>query len=233
MLIRVGNARTGKIDLALAGIMSFVAGAINAVGFLIAGAFSANMTGNVSALADELAAGNLVMALSFLGLFVAFVAGAAFAAFGIQAGERYGIRSVYSLAILFEAALLFALGMSDLFDSRITGHEMLIITLCFVMGLQNAVTTMISQARVRTTHVSGMATDLGIGLATLLGDKAAKSEAVPKLKLHALTLTCFAAGGVLGALVYSIAGHWVFIVGAAVLLMVAGPEAWLARRKGQ
>lgn len=57
MLIRVGSERSETIDLFLAAVLSTVAGALNAVGFLIAGSFTANMTGNVSAFADELAGG--------------------------------------------------------------------------------------------------------------------------------------------------------------------------------
>ena len=55
MLVKVGDDRTSNIDLVLAGLLSSIAGALNAVGFLIAGTFTANMTGNISAFADNLA----------------------------------------------------------------------------------------------------------------------------------------------------------------------------------
>ena len=73
MLIRVGNERTKSIDLALAGLLSSVAGALNAVGFLVAGSFTANMTGNLSMFADHLANDGLLLALSFAGLVLAFI----------------------------------------------------------------------------------------------------------------------------------------------------------------
>lgn len=223
MLIRVGSARTETIDLVLAGVLSSVAGALNAVGFLVAGSFTANMTGNISAMADQAAVGAFGVALSFGGLVVAFVLGAVCAAVAVMAGERRGLRTVYAWVVMAEAVVLIGLGGAMVAD--LPEQTTLVVVLSFVMGLQNAVTTMISKARVRTTHVSGMATDLGIELAAVLGKGAARQEAVPKLKLHALTLLSFAVGGVAGALLYGLVGAWLFIGAAGVLLALAIPEA--------
>ena len=230
MLIKVGDARTANIDLVLAGLLSFVAGALNAVGFLIAGSFTANMTGNISAFADNIANGAPLVALSFLGLVVAFVCGAGMAALAVQAGEHRRLRSVYALAIAAEALILLLVGTAFVLSSATDHETFLVIVLSFVMGLQNAVTTMISWARVRTTHVSGMATDIGIELAALVGGDAARREAAPKLTLHSLTLACFAVGGFCGALAFMTVGSWLFIIAAAVLLLIAVPEALRAHR---
>ncbi|WP_339761275.1 YoaK family protein [uncultured Sulfitobacter sp.] len=230
MLIRVGDERTANIDLALAGLLSSVAGALNAVGFLIAGSFTANMTGNISAFADTLANGAVFVALSFAGLVVAFICGAGVAALAIQTGERRKIRSIYALAIAAEAVILMLLS-AMLVLAPLGMHEtFLVVVLSFVMGLQNAVTTMISRARVRTTHVSGMATDIGIELAALVGDDASRQDARPKLSLHSLTLACFAMGGVCGAVLFGFVGYWMFAIAAAILLLIAAPEALRAHR---
>lgn len=227
MLIRVGPERTSSIDLALAGLLSTVAGALNAVGFLVAGSFTANMTGNLSMFADLLA-NDVLLALSFAGLVVAFICGAGGAALFIQLGEARGLRSVYALAIVAEALLLLGLGAWFLLSPG-TGEAAVVIVLSFVMGLQNAVTTMISRARVRTTHVSGMATDIGIELAQSLGGGPAAADARPKLKLHGLTLACFAIGGVAGTLLYGIAGYWLFPLAAVILMLVSVPEVLRAQ----
>lgn len=230
MLIKVGDARTSNIDLVLAGLLSSVAGALNAVGFLIAGSFTANMTGNISAFADNIANGASLFAFSFLGLVVAFICGASMAAFAIQAGERRQLRSVYALAIAAEAIILLLVGTALALSSITETETFLVIVLSFVMGLQNAVTTMISRARVRTTHVSGMATDIGIELAALVGDEKSREEAAPKLRLHSLTLACFAFGGFCGALLLQIVGIWIFMITAILLLFIAVPEALRAHR---
>ncbi|WP_245749734.1 DUF1275 family protein [Palleronia marisminoris] len=51
-----------------------------------------------------------------------------------------------------------------------TGEALTVMAISYVIGLQNAVTTMVPGAQVRTTHVSGMATDVGIELAALAGE---------------------------------------------------------------
>jgi uncharacterized membrane protein YoaK (UPF0700 family) len=230
MLIRVGDERTANIDLALAGLLSSVAGALNAVGFLIAGSFTANMTGNISAFADTLADGAVLVSLSFAGLVVAFIFGAGMAALVIQAGERKKIRSIYALAIAAEAVVLLLLSAALVLAPLGMHETFLVVILSFVMGLQNAVTTMISRARVRTTHVSGMATDIGIELAALVGGDASRQDALPKLSLHSLTLACFAVGGVCGAVLFGFVGYWLFVIAAAILLLIAAPEALRAHR---
>ncbi|MBR9762915.1 MAG: DUF1275 domain-containing protein [Rhodobacteraceae bacterium] len=232
MLIRVGEERTGAIDYSLAAILSSIAGALNAVGFLVAGSFTANMTGNISAFADELAQGGTGAALAFLGLVLAFICGAAGAALMIHAGERRGLRSVYALAIVAEALLVLALGLVLGARPDAAQQALLVGGLSFVMGLQNAVTSMISRSRVRTTHVSGMATDIGIEIATLLAAPEARQRALPQLRLHGLTLVAFAGGGVLGALLFGWIGHGVFLLAAGCLLAVALPEALRAHRPG-
>lgn len=230
MLIKVGDDRTSNIDLVLAGLLSSIAGALNAVGFLIAGSFTANMTGNISAFADNLANGAIAMSLSFMGLVAAFVCGASIAALVIQAGEKRKLRSIYALAITAEAVILLLLGVV-LIQAFAHPHEtILVIILSLVMGLQNAVTTMISQARVRTTHVSGMATDIGIELAAIVGNAQSRQDAMPKLKLHSFTLASFAIGGVCGALLFQLVGSWLFVIAASVLFLIAVPEALRAHR---
>jgi len=230
MLIKVGEDRTSNIDLVLAGLLSSIAGALNAVGFLIAGTFTANMTGNISAFADNFANGAVVLSMSFLGLVTAFICGASIAALIIQTGEKRNLRSIYALAITAEAVILLLIGAA-LIVSFAHPHEAFPVSvLSFVMGLQNAVTTMISRARVRTTHVSGMATDIGIELAALVSDANSRKDASPKLKLHGLTLASFTIGGVCGALLFQLVGSWLFVIAASVLFFIAVPEALRAHR---
>ncbi|WP_084114482.1 YoaK family protein [Loktanella atrilutea] len=138
MLIKIGDARTLNIDLMLAGLLSSIAGALNAVGFILAGTFTANMTGNISAFADHLATGAMTMAFSFLGLVAAFISGAGMAALAIQAGERRQIRSIYALAIAAEAVILLLTGAALAMVPGTKHETFLVITLSFVMGLQNA-----------------------------------------------------------------------------------------------
>ena len=90
------------------------------------------------------------------------------------------------------------------------------------MGLQNAVITKISRAEIRTTHVTGLVTDIGIELGKLLyvnrtGPLAPVRANRERLRIHLLLVGSFLAGGVAGALGFKAAG---FVT--AVPLALAG-----------
>lgn len=224
MLIRAGAERTWNINLALAGLLSVIAGGLNAVGFLVAGSFTANMTGNMSLFAEHMAKLELLLALSFMGLAVAFIGGACAAAFAIRLGERRRGIPIYALVIVAEAIILLILALVMLAGNSDAGEVFLVTVLSFVMGLQNAVTTMISGAQVRTTHVSGMATDIGIELADMVVRHPNSDQAFRKLKLHSLTLSGFLLGGILGAVLYGAIGNWFFVLAGVALLVVSTSE---------
>ncbi|KGM48241.1 YoaK family protein [Pseudooceanicola atlanticus] len=230
MLIRVGQERTEKINLALAGMLATIAGALNAAGFLAAGVFTANMTGNVSAFADTLVTGDIAVALWLLPLVFTFILGAYCAAILVLRGLAKKVRGAFAWAIVLEALLLAALSIGMTLTDGTVSEVLMTVSLSFVLGFQNSVTTLISEARVRTTHVSGMATDIGVGLASLSGDRDRKRDAIAKLKLHAITLSSFAIGGIAGAIAFNWAGAWFFAMAAAALLLIGLPELLRARR---
>lgn len=232
MLIHTGDERTETIDLWLAAAMSSLAGALNAAGFQAAGLFSANMTGNVSAMADSLALGAFGRALLFGLLVLAFVAGAMLAATLIGRGRRRGDRAVFARVTMLEAGFLMLLALADLVWPELRGTAPFLAGLSLVMGQQNAATTLISDARVRTTHVSGMATDIGIECAQMFGSAQERKIAAPKLRLHVATICAFLLGGIAGAMLYLTVQGWLFVLAAAVLGLIAITELRRAARLG-
>lgn len=231
MLIHEGTDRTVAIDLKLAASLAGIAGALNAAGFQAAGFFSANMTGNVSSLSDYLGLANFSLAGIFAALVLAFIAGAFCSGLLIEAGRSRQIRGIYAYSILLEAALLVALAVADIALPAVQSGPPLVLGLSFIMGLQNAATTRISNARVRTTHVSGMATDIGLNLAALWSSRSDSPEARARLTLHVSTLTAFLLGGVIGAVGYILIGGLVLALCAVILLAIAVPELRRARRQ--
>ncbi|GHA10886.1 DUF1275 family protein [Devosia pacifica] len=226
MLVHAGESRTVSIDLRLAAMLAAVAGAVNGAGFYAVGYFSANMTGNVSSLSDALALGSMSVAGVMLALLAAYIGGSFMSALLIEAGRRRHIRGIYAFSIVLEGILLGSLGLADLLLPEIHSGPILVLGLAFLMGLQNATTTRISNARVRTTHVSGIATDLGIELAILFGGATSRDEKQivrSRFLLHATTLLCFLAGGVVGVLGYAAAGGILMLAVALLLLLVAVP----------
>jgi uncharacterized membrane protein YoaK (UPF0700 family) len=106
-------------------------------------------------------------------------------------------------------------------------NPLVVLGLAYLMGLQNAVVTRISEARVRTTHVSGMATDIGIEIGLLIDSVfrrvlAPETAAVrARLRLHMETILAFLAGGVLGVVLYQRIGGAMFWIAATVLGAIA------------
>lgn len=219
MLIHEGDTRTPAVDLLLATILAFVAGGINSVGFLAYGYFSANMTGNVSLVSELLSDWKLRAAAAFFTIVLMFITGAFLASLFIQMGKRHRLKTVYALTLGFEGAILMLVGIyvSALPDT-VNGFT-IVSLLALSMGIQNAASTRISGARVRTTHVSGLATDIGVGLALLWGAKGdvQREEIATRLRLHAATILAFAVGGVVGALMYTSFQGLAFCLLAALL----------------
>ncbi|KKB75896.1 hypothetical protein VW35_19270 [Devosia soli] len=230
MLIREGEERTFDTDIRLAALLSGVAGAINAATFQATGLFSANMTGNVSALSDSISLGQVSRTALMVSLVLVFIVGAFSSGLLIEAGRQRGVRAIYAYSISFEAVMLIALGAADLTWHSVLSGGGLILGMSFVMGLQNAATTRISNARVRTTHVSGMATDIGLGLAAMVTAAHDRKSAVARLRLYLFTIIAFLAGGVAGVALYLLSGGYVFVVAGWVLLAIAVPEVRRARR---
>jgi uncharacterized membrane protein YoaK (UPF0700 family) len=212
-----------KVGAVLAG----VAGALNAAAFYALGFFAANMTGNASALADRLATGEVRMAGYLLMLVLVFVFGAMMSALLINSGQRTQVNGVYAWIVMIEAVLMIGLGCADIWLSHALRLAMVLPALSFLMGMQNSVVTRISGARVRTTHISGMVTDIGIELAGLIEQWRGKTDAASaadnrtRLGLHATIVASFLAGGVLGVLIYRSVGGWLIVLLGIILAGVS------------
>lgn len=238
MLIREGEQRSVRVDAGLAAILAAVAGAINTAGFVAAGYYSANMTGNVSFLSEYLVVGDWTLAGMFALIVLAFIAGAFVSGMMINAGRRRKIRAIYALSVTVEGVLLLVLGLGGVVFPAFGQSAALIVGMSFAMGLQNAAATRISNARVRTTHVSGMATDIGLELSSILDALRGRLSRedlganAARLALHALTVTAFLLGGVLGVIFYSLWGGAMLIGAGCILLAICVPELRRARLPG-
>src|SRR3954470_19965197 len=198
--------RNAQRDRALGATLAFVAGATNAGGFLAVAQYTSHMTGIASTMAGDLASGKFTLALSAFAGLAAFVFGVMTTAITVNLARRHELRALFALPLLLEAALLLCFG---LLGGALSGLTIFapatVLLLCYLMGVQNAVITKISRAEIRTTHVTGLVTDIGIELGKLLYVNR-PGEADPvlvnrrRLRLHGLLVGCFFAGGVAGAL---------------------------------
>jgi uncharacterized membrane protein YoaK (UPF0700 family) len=236
MLIRTGANRPDVADRRLAWLLAATAGALNTAGFYTFGLYSSNMTGNVSTLAEHLGLAELSKVPVYLLLILTFVAGSIISTLLINAGHHRRYAGIYAFNILGEAALLLALAGVDFAAAGEPREQILAYGLSFAMGLQNAIVTRLSDARVRTTHVTGMLTDIGIELGNIVsaGMRGQQSPEVRRnrtnLRLHSLTVIAFLAGGVVGVVGYRRLGPWLLIIIAAILLVISVKAIHAAQR---
>lgn len=232
--------RTRRSNLQFGGILAFVAGAINAGGFLAVQRYTSHMTGIVSSVADDLVVGSIALALAGVVSLAAFIGGAITTTLIISWARRHALRSKYALALLLEAALLLVFGLvgANLKSLASLLVPTAVLLLCFIMGLQNAIVTKISQAEIRTTHMTGVITDLGIELGRLIywnySKKANHIQFVKadtdKLFIYATLLGLFFAGGIAGALAFKAMGFSATLPITLLLVAMALPAIALDLR---
>ena len=230
-----GQHRTDSTNRLLGALLAFNAGAINAGGFLVVGMYTSHMTGFASMISDMLVLGSFTVAIGATGALLAFVAGAACTAVLVNWARQNHLRSEYALPLLLEAGLLLVFGLLGATLNRQTPFAvpLTVLVLAFTMGLQNALVSKISASQIRTTHMTGVITDMGIELGKLFyWNQGARPPELQvranriKLRLYAMLLGAFMAGGVVGAAGFKYLGFvWVLPM-AGLLLLMSLPPLW-------
>ncbi|MEJ0100279.1 MAG: YoaK family protein [Pseudomonadota bacterium] len=218
------SERTRTSNWRLGAFLAFVAGAVNAGGFLVVQRYVSHMTGIVSSIGNDWAAGRAHLALVAIMLLLLFLSGAFSTSVLVNWARRRGHRFEYALPLAIEAALL---GLFILMGAHIDRTQEADVTgvaalLCYVMGLQNALVSKFSRAEIRTTHVTGLVTDIGIELGRLVTSRFA-AEGGPtatvnreRLFMHTTIFAMFLLGGILGALAvttWGVAALWPLVAG--------------------
>jgi uncharacterized membrane protein YoaK (UPF0700 family) len=232
--------RTRRANRQLGGLLAFVAGAVNAGGFLAVQRYTSHMTGVISAIADDLVLGQVALALAGASSLLAFLLGAATTAVLVHWARRHDLHSEFALSLMVEALLLLLFGLLganlELFVDVFVPSTVLL--LCFIMGLQNAIITKISKAEIRTTHMTGIVTDLGIELGRLFYWNRTREARLEhfvradrdKLAIHGTILGLFFGGGLVGAAAFKAIGFSSTVPLSALLIAIAAPPLVLDLR---
>ena len=224
--------RAPSTNKALGLLLAFNAGAVNAGGFLVLHMYTSHMTGFASQLADGLVLGNTRLLLNAMGAVLAFLSGAAVCAVLVNWGRQHRMHSVYALPLLLEAALMFPFGLMGavtLTWATPFAVPLTVLLLSFIMGLQNAVASKTSGGSIRTTHMTGNITDLGMEIGKLLywngktGHAAAVHHDPGRMHRAAGLIGMFVLGGVVGALGFKYVGFVCVVPLAALLLALSIP----------
>jgi uncharacterized membrane protein YoaK (UPF0700 family) len=194
-------------------VLAFVAGLINAIGLL---GFKHQSISHLSGTATLLGTGIIdsdILDIYYLFfILVSFMLGAAISGYFLRSGSLKLGRN-YSVLLLLEAAFL-TLAVYFLTSDSLNGHY-LASAAC---GLQNALVTTYSGAVIRTTHVTGIFTDLGIMLGVKLrGGRFDNRKAL----LFFLIIFGFITGGTLGAFVFQALRFDALYIPAAICVLLA------------
>lgn len=236
-----GHHRTVASNRLLGMLLAFNAGAVNAGGFLVAHHYTSHMTGFLSSLADNLVLGQMKLVLGAVGVLWAFMSGAGTTAIMVNWARQHRLRSTFALPLLLEALLMLVfglLGAITLTWPTPFAVPMTVLLLCFIMGLQNATVSKMSASQIRTTHMTGVVTDLGIEIGKMLywNRTGTAAEALvqanrARLRLFAGLMGMFLVGGIVGAAGFKYVGFVSVVPLALVLLALSLPPLWADRAR--
>lgn len=167
------QAHSFRQQARLAVTLSWVAGYTNALTVLECHQVTSHVTGTVSQIGVEVAEGHWPRAAWFTGLVLMFLGGAFASGLLTELGRVRRLASIYVLPMTVEALVLAAFAVvAELQAERpqavVNAELWLTLLPTFAMGVQNATITRISGGVVRTSHVSGVVTDLGLQFARLV-----------------------------------------------------------------
>lgn len=205
MFRHTGKGRTYSHDLKLASILSAVAGLVNITGVLAVNHLTTNVTGHFAFFSEQLFLTNYKMAFIYLLYILFFLLGAFISGLLIEWTAEYKPHRSYIIPLSIEIVLILVVGFSpELFPDYSSAPLVITSILLFAMGLQNALVTRVSHSVVRTTHLTGLFTDLGIELSLLFfrKQKDNRTHVSKSIILKMMIIICFFSGGILGALSY-------------------------------
>lgn len=191
-------------------LLSFLAGSINTGGFLAAQRFVSHVTGFATLFGVHAAEGKWDQALGMVSIPVYFLLGVMTSAYLVDRRVHQGKRPKYALVMtlvclcLLAVALGGSLGFFGEFGSepRLRQSYILLALLCGASGLQNAAVSTASGATVRTTHLTGLTTDLGTGLVRALSNRKVYDFEMKAMRLRLGSILTFALGSAFSAYGY-------------------------------
>lgn len=192
-------------------LLAFSAGSVNAGAFLACRRFVTHVTGTATRVG--LVGPRWPVWYDYAIVLVCFILGAAAAVACIEGRHHRGKTPLYAVPLLVVAALIgFVaisghLGAFSPFGKTVeTGGDFLMLSvLAFAMGLQNAAVTSTTAGAIRTTHMTGPVTDLGVSLAT--SAFAAGEARVRALRMAGLRFGKLASFVLGGAVMFQISGR--------------------------
>ncbi|MEO5775670.1 MAG: YoaK family protein [Flavobacterium sp.] len=218
MFTHQGNKRTANHNLQIASLLSFVAGIVNVAGFLAIQKLTTNVTGHFAFFVDEIFKLNFWQGFIYFLYIFFFFLGSFSSSFLVEYITRRNSNYTYIVPTAIEAFILLVIAVFGQ-QLAVENPNMIAFVLLYAMGLQNSLVTRISNATVRTTHLTGLFTDLGIELSQLFfyREVPARQKLFTSIRLRLTIISFFFAGGIVGGIFYSEMGLRVLLFGVITL----------------
>jgi len=217
MFRHLGQKRSFRHNIRLAILLCLTAGFVNASGFLGFFILTTNITGHAALLAVKLTEGDLRAVRMVTLWLILFLAGAFCSSLYISKAGRDKPHS-YTVPMMLEIIILCGVGyFGHTYDKSVVKTEYFAGSLLFAMGMQNALVSVVSGSVVRTTHLTGMFTDLGIDLAAAFLKRPAALQ--KRIVLRCTIIISFLLGGVIGGFAYVKFRYHSFYIAAIVLII--------------
>ena len=215
-----GKSRTFRHNLQLAALLSLVAGIVNVTGYFAVHTLTTNVTGHFAFFANEVLKKDFTMALVYLVFIFAFFMGAFFSSMIVELIFRRNSRYVYVIPVAIEVAILTIIALLSR-ENIVYNANIISCSLLFAMGLQNSLVTNISNSVVRTTHLTGLFTDLGIELSQIFfyQEPDQQKRLRSSIGLRLTIISCFFGGCIIGGFTYYVYGILSLLLAAGILLV--------------
>jgi uncharacterized membrane protein YoaK (UPF0700 family) len=199
-----GKSRNLKHNLRIAIVLSFIAGIVNITGFLAFQQLTTNVTGHFALFIYDLSKIEFWKGTIYFLYIFSFFIGSFVSSFLIENYRENKKLNVFVLPTLIESLILILIGLLGN-RIQIISPDFMICSLLFAMGIQNSFVTKISNAVVRTTHLTGLFTDLGIDFSQLFfpNSHPQRRKLKANIKLRIYIISFFFAGGLVGGFLYS------------------------------
>lgn len=198
-----GKSRTLKHNLRIATVLSFVAGLVNIAGFLSFKQLTTNVTGHFALFTSDIILYDFWNSAIYILYILSFLLGSFISGFLIEKFKESKKLNVFVLPTLIECLILLSIGvLSNIIEMKST--FLMVCSLLFAMGMQNSFVTKISNAVVRTTHLTGLVTDLGIDISQLFFPQLHpyREKLKANIKLRIYIILFFLTGGLMGGFFY-------------------------------
>jgi len=222
MLKRTNTDRTLKENLLLASSTAFISGATNVSGVIAFLAFTTNMTGHFANLAKNVIERNLEQVTVFLIWLFVFFAGAFTANFLVRWQSHKSTYRANALPIILEIIILLFVAFygSNYYAETLQEKRLITSAVILAMGLQNGLVSNISGGLIKTSHLTGLFTDLGADMAEWI--YVAKRSALLKnrMRIRFTILAFYFLGGLAGGYFFDKYDFTIFYFIAVILFTI-------------